>query len=180
MGIGGIRGHWGTPRGCRDIRDHKGVSGCRGCIGGWHGAPRGCPGHWSGRWAGSPTTLGPNPGSKHSHWFPLGSDLPHQGQTRAPFQGAITPTGFPWGVTYLAKAKQMTEMRSAGYYIHLNYILWQFAYLYLHCLITYSFTQCKEILYRLFSLQTNLCISLHHQSDVLQHHGTYYKELLFL
>ena len=37
-------------------------------------------GHWGGRWAGSPTTLGPSAGSQHSHSFPLGSDLPHQGQ----------------------------------------------------------------------------------------------------
>ena len=37
----------------------------------------------------------------------------------APVQGPSTPTGFPWGVTYLAKAKQVTEMSSAGYYIHL-------------------------------------------------------------
>ena len=26
------------------------------------------------------TTSGPSPGSQHSHWFPLGSDLPDQGQ----------------------------------------------------------------------------------------------------
>ena len=38
----------------------------------------------------------------------------------APVQGPSTPTGFPWGVTYLAKAKQMTEMSSAGSYIHLE------------------------------------------------------------
>ena len=68
---------------------------------------------------GSPTTLGPSPWSQHSHWFPLGSDLPHQGQARAPVEGPITPTGFPWGVTYLAKAKQVTERSSVGYYIHL-------------------------------------------------------------
>ena len=36
--------------------------------------------HWGGKWAGSPTTLGPSPGSQHSHWFPLGSDLPGKGQ----------------------------------------------------------------------------------------------------
>ena len=36
-----------------------------------------------------------------------------------PVQGPSTPTGFPWGVTYLAKAKQVTEMSSVGYYIHL-------------------------------------------------------------
>ena len=50
MGIGGVRG-----------------VGCQGCIGG-------------GKWHGSLTTLGPSPGSQHSHWFPLGSDLPDQGQ----------------------------------------------------------------------------------------------------
>ena len=88
----------------------SGLLGCRGCIGG-------------DRWTGSPTTLGPSPGSQHSHWFPLGSDLPHQGQARAPVEGPITPTGFPWGVTYLTKAKQLTEMSSAGYYIHLELYL---------------------------------------------------------
>ena len=31
-----------------------------------------------------------------------------------------TPTGSPGGVTYLAKAKQVTEMSSAGYYIYLE------------------------------------------------------------
>ena len=87
------------------------------------GGIRGCRGirvHWAGKWTGSPTTLGPSPGSQYPHWFPLGSDLPHQGQVRAPCQGPITPTGFPWGVTYLAKAKQVTEMSSTGYYIHLE------------------------------------------------------------
>ena len=39
--------------------------------------------------------------------------------------------------------------------------------------------QYTEMLYGLFSLQTNLCISLHYQSDVLQHNGTNYEELLF-
>ena len=38
----------------------------------------------------------------------------------APVQGPTTPTGSPEGVTYLAKAKQVTEMSSAGYYIHLE------------------------------------------------------------
>ena len=51
--------------------------------------------------------------------------------------------------------------------------------MYLCHLITYSYTQYKEMLYRLFSLQTNLHISLHYQSDVLQHNGTNYKQLLF-
>ena len=35
---------------------------------------------FGGRRTGSLTTLGPTPGSQHSHWFPLGSDLPDQGQ----------------------------------------------------------------------------------------------------
>ena len=74
--------------------------------------------HWGGKWTGSSTTLGPSPGSQHSHWFPLEIDLPHQGQARANVEGPVTPIGFLWGMTYLAKAKQMTEMSSAGYYIH--------------------------------------------------------------
>ena len=39
--------------------------------------------------------------------------------------------------------------------------------------------QCKEMLYGLSSLLTNLHISLHNQSDVLQHQGTTCKELIF-
>ena len=35
------------------------------------------------------------------------------------------------------------------------------------------------MLYRLCSLQTNLCISLQHQSDVLGHHSTTCEELIF-
>ena len=35
------------------------------------------------------------------------------------------------------------------------------------------------MLYRLYSCQTNLHISLHHQSDVLWHNGTICEELLF-
>ena len=35
------------------------------------------------------------------------------------------------------------------------------------------------MLYGLFSLQTNLQISLHYQSDILQHNGTNYEQLLF-
>ena len=31
-----------------------------------------------------------------------------------------TPTGSPGGVTYLTKAKQVTEMSTVGYYIHLE------------------------------------------------------------
>ena len=123
--------------------------------------------------------MGPSLESQYSHWFPLGSDLPHQCQARAPVEGPFTPTGFPWGVTYLAKAKQVTEVSSSGYYIHLA--------LYLVTVCTFVSTlpyyiflhQCKEMLYGLCSLQMNLHISLHHQSDVLQHNGTNYEELIF-
>ena len=113
-GVGAVSGALGAPRGCKGIGT---IRGCRGCIGG-------------GRWTGSLTTLGPSPGSQHCHWFPLGSHLPHQGQARAPVEGPITPTGFPWGVTYLAKVKQVTEMWSAGYYIHLElYLVTVFTFL---------------------------------------------------
>ena len=103
-------GNWGCWSHQGELRAIMGCRGCQECIG-------------TGRWTGGLTTLGPSPGSQHSHWFPLGSDLPHQGQVRAPVQGPITPTGFPWGVTYLAKAKQVTKMSSAGYYIHLKLYL---------------------------------------------------------
>ena len=114
--------------------------------------------HWGLQVDWEPDHIGP----QHSHWFPLGSDLPHQGQARAPVEGPITPTGIPWEVTYLAKAKQVTEMSSAGYYIHLELYFMTvctFVSMQPH---TYSCMQCKEMLYGLLSLQTNLCISLHH------------------
>ena len=38
--------------------------------------------------------------------------------------------------------------------------------------------QCKEMLYGLCCLQTNLHIPLHHQSDVLLHQGTTCEELI--
>ena len=136
-GIGGIRRHWGSW-GCTgvrgplgSVRGHQGVWGVRGVLGlarsvgtqgsegyRWHkgalGAPRGCQGAFGavrghqgcrgcqgciedGRWTWSPITLGPTPGCHHNHWFPLGSDL--------------------------AKAKQVTEMSSADYYIHLELYL---------------------------------------------------------
>ena len=51
------------------------------------------------------------------HWWVAGElgAKPHL----APVQGPSTPTGSPWGVTYLTKARQVTEMCSAHYYIHL-------------------------------------------------------------
>ena len=88
---------------------------------------------FGGRWTGSPTTLYPSPGSQHSYWIHLGSDLSDQG-------------------------RQVTEMSSTTSYIHLALCLVT-AVLYLHCPITYSCTQCREMLHRLCSLQTNLHIS---------------------
>ena len=70
-------------RGLGSIKGLAGVWGIRGTGGfrGPAGGVRGVRGQWSvGRWTGCPTTLGPSPGSQHSHWFPLGSDLPGQGQ----------------------------------------------------------------------------------------------------
>ena len=132
-GVGGSRVYWGAGRECRysgarrvyvAIRESWGYKGGVGSVRGLFRLCRGCQGCIGcGKWIESPTTLGPSPGSQHSHWFPLGSDLPHQGQARAPVEGPITPTGFPWEVTYLAKAKQVTGMSSAGYYIHLELYL---------------------------------------------------------
>ena len=50
--------------------------------------------------------------------------------------------------------------------------------MYLHCLITYSCMHCREMLYGLCSLQTNLHISFHHQSDVLLQQATTFMKLL--
>ena len=61
---------------------------------------------------------------------------------------------------------------------HWYYFQGPFAVLYLHHLITYSWTKCREMLYRLLSLQTNLLISFHSQSDVSLHQGTTCEELL--
>ena len=37
----------------------------------------------------------------------------------APVQGLNTPTGSPWGMTYLTKTMQVTQMSSAAHYIQL-------------------------------------------------------------
>ena len=105
QGEGGIRVALGACKGCRVL----GLSGGVGVSGVY----------WGGRWTGSLTTLGPSPGFQHSRWLPLGNGLPCQDQARVPVEGPITPTGFPWGVTYLTKAKQVTEMSSAGCNIQL-------------------------------------------------------------
>ena len=103
---------------------------------------------------GGPTTLGPSSESQHSNWFPLGSDLPDHSQ-----------------------ASDTNELCSPLYTVGTTYRdCLQF--LYLHHLITYSCTKCREMLARLFSVQSNLCICFCHQSDVLIHQGTTFKELL--
>ena len=125
---------------------HWGLAGCVGTQGQlgfrWHQVDhRGCRGHWVGKWTGSPTTLGPIPWSQHSHWFPLGSNLPGQGQ--ASDRNELCRLLYTFGTIFSDS-------------LHI---------LYLCHLITYSYTQCKEMLYGLCSLQTNLHISLYHQSD---------------
>ena len=97
---------------------------------------------FGGRRTGSQTTLGPSPGSQHSHWFPLGSDLPDQSQ--ASDTNELCSLLYAFGTTFRA---------------HLQL-------LYLCCLITYSCMHCREMLYGLCSLLTNLHTSFHHQSDV--------------
>ena len=102
--IGGLIGVLGAIRGISRVRVVKECRGVRDALG------------WQVNW--EPNHIGPHSRVLVPHWFPLLSDLPNQGKARAPVEGPITPTGFPWGVTYLAKAKQVTEMSSAGYYIH--------------------------------------------------------------
>ena len=103
---------------------------------------------------GGLTTLGPSPGSQHSHWFPLG-EWPTSPRPGRWHKWALQPFIYHW-----------------------YYLQWPFAVLYLHNLITYSCTKYREMLLRLFSVQTNLLISFHHQSGVLLHKGTTFWELL--
>ena len=99
---GGDRGcgHWGITGGVGvsepvGVSGHLGAGRAVGSIRRPAGGIGGVRGIGGGRWTGSPTTLGPSLGSQSSHWF-------------------------PWGVTYLTKARQVTERSSAGYYIHLT------------------------------------------------------------
>ena len=130
MGIGGIRGHWGLLGAVGHQGAIRGCQGVRGCIGGWHGDSRGVRG------IGVASGLGAQP-----HWTPVqgpstptGSPLEVTYLTKAR-QGPLSrvpslPLGvtyslgdYIWGVTYLAKAKQVTEMNCVGYYIHLELYL---------------------------------------------------------
>ena len=139
------------------------IRGHQGCI----GAGREC------RYSGARSGIG----SIRGHWGLLGVKGLLWGVRGCrvywggKWTGRLTTLGrvttLPLGVTYLAKAKQVTEMSSAGYYIHLELYFVTICTFYLCHLNTYSCTQCKEMLYALFSLQTNLCLTLHHQSHVL-------------
>ena len=89
----------------------------------------------------------------------------------------LVPLG---GVTYLTKARQVTQMSYAALIYHWHYLQGLFAVLYLHDLITYSCTKCREMLSRLFSVQTNLLISFHHQSGLLLHQRYYFLGTIFI
>ena len=100
-----MRGVWGTGRDSRYSGARRGMGirgalgaprGCRGPFWGCHGSIRGCQGC-----IGVASGLGAQP-----HWGPV--------------QGPSTPTGSPGGVTDLAKTKEVTEISSVGYYIHLE------------------------------------------------------------
>ena len=82
------------------LKGQKGIEGIRVLLGGVGGLLWGC---WGIRGVGGVRGV---LGVAHTHW--------------APVQGSTTPTGSPGEVTYLAKANQVTEMSSAGYYIHLE------------------------------------------------------------
>ena len=111
---------------------------------------------WSDSWwqeDRSLTTLDPSPGSQHSHWFPLGSDLPE-------------------------KARQVTQMNSAASYIPLalcsgtvySFVSTSPNHIFLH-------TMLRNVIWTMFS-PDQLLISFHHKSDVLLHQCTTFEELL--
>ena len=41
----------------------------------------------------------------------------------APVQGPSTPTGSPWGMTYLTRTRQVTQMNSAAHYMSFALLL---------------------------------------------------------
>ena len=100
--------------------------------------------------------MGASSGSQHSHWFPWGSDLPGQGQ--ATDRNELCRLLYTCGTIF-----------HDGFYICIYATSSQ-----------YSYMQYKEMLYILFSLQTNLHISLHYQCDVLQWNSTNYFFIRYL
>ena len=106
-----------------------------------------------GRRTGSLTTLGPSPESHHSHWFPMGSDLPEQGQ-----------------------ASDTNELCSLLYTFGTMFRdCWQFC---IYAASSHILAYTREKCYTDCYLQTNLHISFHHQSDVSLQQGTTFMELL--
>ena len=102
--------------------------GCQGAILGCQGASGGVRGV-----LGMASELGDQP-----HW--------------APVQGPSTPTGSPGGVTYLAKAKQVTEMSSAGYYIHLElYFVTLFIFVSMQPHHIFLHTKLRNVIWTIFS-----------------------------
>ena len=70
----------------------------------------------------------------------------------APVQGPSTPTSSPGGVTYLAKAKQVTEMSSAGYYIHLElYFMTVFTFVSMPPHHIFLHTIYRKVIWTIFS-----------------------------
>ena len=112
-GVADHYGHQGCVRGLGGVRGVLGLAGSVGTQGQkgykWHkgalGVPRGCMG-----------LLGSVMGCRGVRGA-LGLASGLGGNS---VQGPSTPTGSPGGVTYMAKAKQVTEMSSAGYHIHLE------------------------------------------------------------
>ena len=96
----------------------------------------------------------------------------------APVQGPSTPTGSPGGVTYLAKAKPVTEMIFPGYCIDLKlYFVTLFTFvsmphhhIFLHAIL-------RNVLWTICSADQFMHILT--LSDVLWHTGSNYKQLLF-
>ena len=142
-----------------DVGGIRGCRGCQGCIVGLAGtlgtqgpqevygalgAPRGfrgvkgpfwgCQGHQgvSGVYWGE-SGLGAQP-----HW--------------APVQCPSTPTSSPGGVTYWANAKKVTEMSSAGYYIHFElYFITVFIFVYIPPHHIFLHTILGNVLWTIFS-----------------------------
>ena len=105
-------------------------------------------------WTGNLTTLGPSPRSQHSNWFPLGSDLPHQGQ--ASDRHELCRILYTFGTIF-------HDSLHICIYATSSHIL------------THNVKTC----YTDYVLSRPIYAYLHHQSDILRHDGTNYEELLF-
>ena len=85
----------------------------------------------------------------------------------AAVQGSSTPTGSPGGVTYLAKAKQVTEMSSAGYYIHLElYVMTVFTFVSMPPHHIFLHTIFRNVIWTIFSADQFYAYPYTDQSDM--------------